>query len=108
MITAVAMERKSKRQVLSKVSQHECKGKLIISYNMNFKKQSFVILSLSLSLFCLILFQKNTEKYFGDVNGGEMRKYIPNLYFSIWRKVIQNEMNTYKNKDRKGKKFLFE
>lgn len=64
--------------------------------------------SLSLSLFCLILFQKNTEKYFGDVNGGEMRKYIPNLYFSIWRKVIQNEMNTYKNKDRKGKKFLFE
>ena len=48
------------------------------------------------------------EKYFGDVNGGKIRKYIPNLYFSIWRKVIQNEMNTYKNKDRKGKKFLFE
>ena len=48
-------------------------------------------LSLSLSLFCLILFLKNMEKYFGDVNGGEMRKYIPNLYFSIWGKVIQNK-----------------
>ena len=41
--------------------------------------------------FCLILFLKNMEKYFGDVNGGEMRKYIPNLYFSIWGKVIQNK-----------------
>ena len=49
------------------------------------------------------------EKYFGDVNGGKMRKYIPNSYFSIWGKFIQNKKKqTQKSNDRKEKKFLFE
>lgn len=52
-----------------------------MSYNMSFKRIEFFLSSSSFCviLFCLLHFQKNMEKYFGDVSGGKMRKSIPNF-----------------------------
>ena len=51
-----------------------------MSYNMSFKRPEFFLSSsFCVILFCLLPFQKNMEKYFGDVNGRKMRKSIPNF-----------------------------
>lgn len=74
------------------------RGNWIISYNMNFKERSFFVVILSLFLFVLFntSFQKKYGEIFGDVNGGKIRKYIPNLYFSIWGRLYKIKRNKHK------------